>query len=169
MKHKMKGRRLGRSPSHRQALMRNMAATLFAHDQIITTEAKAKELRPFAERLITLAKKAALALESAASLDGEEKRVAKARSLHYRRRLIQLLGGKKRIDVKGTPIDVVGEKLIDEIGPLFKDRPGGYTRIIKRTQRRLGDAAPTAILALVRDPLNQKQSASVAPAVSSEG
>lgn len=171
MKHRMKGRRLGRSPSHRTALMRNMAARLFAHGKIITTEAKAKELRPFAEKVITVAKKAALELEKSQAESGEEQRAARARSLHHRRRLIQLLGGKKRLDVQGTPVDIVGEKLIDELGPRYKDRPGGYTRIIKRTQRRLGDAAPTAILALVTEPMGESQGEAtepVAPQVSSE-
>lgn len=153
----MKGRRLGRSPSHLLAMKRNMATRLFAHGQIVTTLAKAKELRPFAEKLITLAKKAAIELDAAQAATGEDARAARARALHYRRRLIQELGGKKIVEVKGVSVNVIGEKLIDEYGPRYRDRPGGYTRIIKRTTRRLGDAAPTAILALVGEVIERKE------------
>ena len=119
MRHMKSGRKLGRNASHRAAMKKNMAASLFEHESIITTVAKAKELRPFAERLITLAKK---------------------NTLHNNRLVVARLGSRK-----------MATKLFEVIGPRFADRPGGYTRIIKRMQPRLGDAGPTAILELVKE------------------
>ena len=193
MRHRIKGRRLGRSPSHLTSLKRNLACQLFAHERITTTLAKAKELRPFAERLITLAKKGASHLEAASAAEGEESRIAKAGALHARRRLNQLLGvgGKKKkrksgglesIDLRGQgrgfivikknqsddgeKINIV-DKLLNEIGPRFADRPGGYTRIIRRSARRLGDAARTAFIELLGATEETKKPPSVpAPTVS---
>lgn len=98
--------------------MRNLARALFQHGRIITTVAKAKEVRPFVEKLITLAKKG---------------------SLHARRVALSRLPDKEAVS-----------KLFSEIGPRFQDRPGGYTRIIKRHEVRLGDAGPTAFLELLK-------------------
>lgn len=118
MRHLKAGRKLGRNASHRTALMRNLARALFQHGRIITTVAKAKEMRPFVEKLITLAKKG---------------------SLHARRIALSKLPDKEAV-----------AKLFSEIGPRFQDRPGGYTRIIKRHERRLGDAGPTAFIELLK-------------------
>src|SRR5438128_1625186 len=118
MRHLKAGRKLGRNASHRLALMRNLARALFEHNRIITTVEKAKEARPFVEKLITLAKKG---------------------TLHARRLALQRLPDRKIV-----------EKLFDEIGPRFHDRPGGYTRIIKRHERRLGDGGKTAFLELLK-------------------
>lgn len=115
MRHNLKGRRLGRTTSHRKALLRNMARSIFIHGKITTTEAKAKEARGFIEKLITLGKK------------GE---------LTSRRRALQILPDK----------DVV--KLIWGLAETYKDRPGGYTRVIKLGNRK-GDGAPMAVLELV--------------------
>src|SRR5260370_15115144 len=112
------GRKLGRNASHRLALMRNLARALFEHERIITTVEKAKEARPFVEKLITLAKKG---------------------TLHARRLALQRLPDPKTVD-----------KLFKEYGPRFQDRPGRYTRIIKRHERRLGDAGKTAFLELLK-------------------
>ncbi|MGL4465149.1 MAG: 50S ribosomal protein L17 [Planctomycetia bacterium] len=148
MRHLVHGRTLGRKPPHQLALRRNMACALFTHERIITTNAKAKELRPYAERLITIAKRAAAAAELGAG-ETPEAKTEKLRSLHYRRKLMQELGGKKIFTLAdGSEVDVVA-KLVKEIGPRFKARPGGYCRIIKRTERRLGDAAPTAFIELL--------------------
>ena len=116
MRHQNSGRKLNRNSSHRQAMFRNMATSLFRHEQIRTTLPKAKELRRVAEPLITLAKTASVA----------NRRLAFAR-LRDR--------------------TVVG-KLFNDLGIRFKDRPGGYLRILK-SGFRPGDKAPMAIVQLV--------------------
>ena len=132
MRHLRSGRKLNRSASHRRALMRNLTCALVEHERIITTVAKAKEVRPFAEKLITLAKRG---------------------TLHARRLVLARLGNQK---------DAV-KKLFAEIGPRYKDRPGGYTRIIKRPQNRLGDGGPTAFIELIPEGETKPESAA-APA-----
>ena len=116
MRHRNSGRKLGRTASHRTALFRNMATSLFRHERIETTDAKAKELRSFAEKLITLAKRG---------------------DLHARRQAYQ--------DIRDQEVLA---KLFGDIGPRFKARNGGYTRIIKSRIRR-GDNAPISIIELV--------------------
>ncbi len=116
MRHRKSGRHLNRTSSHRTAMMRNMAASLFRHEQIKTTVPKAKELRRFAEPLITLAKEPTVA----------NRRLAFARLRD--REMVQ--------------------KLFDTLGERYKDRPGGYTRILK-CGFRPGDAAPMAYVQLV--------------------
>jgi large subunit ribosomal protein L17 len=137
MRHLKAGRKLGRNASHRLALMRNLALALFRHERIITTVAKAKEARPFVEKLITLAKRG---------------------DLHARRLVLQRLGAPANAVVRPPdPPEDEGDlrkvivKLFTEIADRFKDRPGGYTRIIKRHERRLGDAGPTAFLELLKE------------------
>ena len=93
------------------------------------------------------------------------KRQARVRALHYRRLLMQRLGGKKLIVVKSDEINVI-DKLLNEIGPRFRDWPGGYTRILKQTERRLGDAAPTAIIELLSASDASEAPAAPAPTVS---
>lgn len=131
MRHKVAGRKLGRTKEHRLAMRRNLVASLFQHETISTTVEKAKEVKPFAEKLITLAKKG---------------------TLPARRRAISLLGNRDIVDFedgqevkKGT---VIG-KLFSELGPRYLDRPGGYTRIIKLSLRRLGDNGQLVLLQLV--------------------
>jgi large subunit ribosomal protein L17 len=116
MRHLNSGRKLGRTSEHRTALFRNMATSLFRHERIETTDAKAKELRSFAEKLITLAKRG---------------------DLHARRQAYQ--------DIRDQEVLA---KLFGDIGPRFKARNGGYTRIIKSRIRR-GDNAPISIIELV--------------------
>ncbi len=123
MRHKIAGRKLGRTSSHRKAMFGNMANSLFLHEQIKTTLPKAKELRRFAEPLITLSKTASVA----------NRRLAFA-----------------RLRNRAT----VG-KLFDELGPRFKQRPGGYLRILK-CGFRAGDNAPMAYVQLVDRPLGEK-------------
>jgi len=132
MRHRIAGRKLNRTSSHRLAMRRNLASALFEHETISTTLEKAKEVRRFAEKLITLAKKGNLAA---------------------RRRVIALLQDRPiyeeeedgKVVKKGT---VIG-KLFTEIGPRYLDRPGGYTRIIKLSKRRLGDNGRLVLLQLV--------------------
>lgn len=116
MRHKKSGRSLNRTSSHRKAMFSNMANSLFLHEQIRTTVPKAKELRRFAEPLITLSKTVSVA----------NRRLAFA---------------------KLRDRDMVG-KLFNELGPHFKDRPGGYLRILK-CGFRPGDNAPMAYIQLV--------------------
>ena len=123
MRHGRKIKRLGRPSAARRALLRSMATSLFQHGRIITTLPKAKGLRPFAERLITRAKKGVV--ESKSGL------------LHAKRLVMGALFDR----------DVVA-KLFTEIAPKYKDRNGGYTRIM-RLGRRLGDNATQAIIELV--------------------
>jgi large subunit ribosomal protein L17 len=132
-------------------MLRNMAVSLFAHERIETTIAKAKELRPMAEKLITIAKYGATALASAGDKTEEEKK-ARALALNHRRQLMAQLGGKKFVIVKedGKDVEVnVIDKLLLDIGPRFKERAGGYTRVVKLATRRQGDAAETAIIQLL--------------------
>src|SRR5438445_734329 len=154
MRHRKAGRKLGRSASHRLALKRNLARALFEHERIITTVAKAKEVRPFVEKLITLAKKG---------------------TLHARRLVAARLGPMADAEVKPGDEDDADHrpvlvKLFAEIGPRFADRPGGYTRILKRHERRLGDAGHTAFIELLKEGEKKKERtrAPAAPRVEEE-
>ena len=128
MRHRKSHRKLNRTPSHRKALLANMAAALIQHERIRTTEAKAKELRPFVEKLITKAKRTHV--RSSSDADGI------AAGVHQRRLVARTIPDRAL--------------LFDEIGPRYAERPGGYTRVIK-LGRRLGDNAPQAFIELVRD------------------
>ena len=116
MRHLKSGRKLNRTSSHRWALMRNMVTALLRDEKIRTTDPKAKELRRWADRVITLGKQG---------------------TLHARRQVLAIVQDK-----------AVARKLFDTIAPRFKERPGGYTRIIKIGWRR-GDAAPVSLIELV--------------------
>lgn len=138
MRHRVLGRRLGRNTAQRKALRRNMVADLIAHEQVITTEAKARMLRPVAEKVITLAKRG-LAKGPEASVHA--RRLAATRLIRFRE-----TGDEEG---KVQDIDVV-KKLFDEIAPRYADRPGGYTRMIKMG-RRPGDNAEMAMVMLVEE------------------
>src|SRR6187549_1205152 len=125
MRHRVSHRKLGRVTEHRIALLRNQAEALIRHERIETTIPKAKELRPFVERLITIAKR---------GIAGGENN---GKSLHARRLVLR--------DIQNR--DVVG-KLFDTIAPRFETRPGGYTRILRLGYRR-GDSAEVAQIELV--------------------
>lgn len=125
MRHRVSHRKLGRVTEHRIAMLRNQATALIRHERIETTVPKAKELRPFVERIITLAKRGLAAGE------------ANGKSLHARRLILR--------DIQDR--DVVG-KLFDTIAPRFEGRPGGYTRILRIGFRR-GDSAEVAQIELV--------------------
>lgn len=166
MRHRNAGRTLGRNASHRTALFRNLSRALITHESIRTSNAKAKELRPIVEKLITLAKKAALVDDSPAG---------KAKALHYRRQAMAALGpihGTGIYDKNDEPAtektaDTVLKKLFNVIGPRFKDRPGGYTRILKLHYRRLGDATEVSVIELLKEgetKVKAKQSSAPAPA-----
>ena len=125
MRHRVAHRKLGRVTEHRIALLRNQATALIRHERIETTVPKAKELRPFVERLITIAKRGLAAGDTNAKL------------LNARRMVL--------VDIQDRA--VVG-KLFDDIAPRFESRPGGYTRILRLGFRR-GDGADVAQVELV--------------------
>ena len=164
MRHRKAGRHLGRSSGHRRALYRNLMTELFRHERIKTTEAKARAVRPLAERLVTKARKARAerVVELAKQRDmrklsawfnakradqlvaladqGDEEaleQMAQQVALHARRQVLSVLNDKD-----------VAHKLVEEIAPRFEDRPGGYTRMFKLGMRQ-GDAAKMALLELV--------------------
>ncbi|CCG07873.1 50S ribosomal protein L17 [Pararhodospirillum photometricum] len=120
MRHRLSGRKLGRTSSERKALFAGLSVALIKHEQIKTTLPKAKELRPVVEKLITLGKKG---------------------TLHHRRQAFALLRDNDQV-----------AKLFSVLAERYKDRNGGYTRVLK-AGFRYGDAAPMAIIELVdRDP-----------------
>lgn len=154
MRHRKRGRKLGRDTDHRKALKRNLINQLLTHERIVTTEAKAKEMRPHAEKIITLARKAYAAMESASS--EEQRKQAEQRQLHYIRLAISRIGKQKLYDREGDPVATANDrhrtviqKLFEDLGPRMANRPGGYTRILKLPNVRLGDAAPQVIWELV--------------------
>ncbi len=164
MRHGKAGRHLGRDSGQRRALYRNLMTELFRHERIKTTEAKARAVRPLAEKLVTKARKARAdrVVELAKQRDvkklsawynakradqlialadqGEEdslEKMAEQMALHARRQVLAVLHDKD-----------VAHKLVEEIAPRFEDRPGGYTRMFKLGMRQ-GDAAKMALLELV--------------------
>ena len=171
MRHRKKGRVLGRNPSHRRALYRNLASALFLTEgefsdldqnapkvpgRIITTLAKAKEIRPMVERCISIAKRSIPAAEAAEKLGTTAERgssewkkwresaqykewvAARAPVVTARRRVLRLLGDKKATKI-----------VFDVVAPRFVDRPGGYTRVARLAKPRLGDAGTRAMLEFV--------------------
>jgi large subunit ribosomal protein L17 len=119
VRHRKKGRQLGRQTKHRWALFRSLVTSLLEHERIETTEAKAKEVRGFTDRMITLGKEG---------------------TLPARRRALTFIRSK-----------AVVSKLFSDVAGRFKDRSGGYTRMIK-TRRRIGDAAKMVAIELVTRP-----------------
>ena len=136
MRHLVHTAKLNRNCGHRKAMLVNLACSLIEHESIQTTTIRAKELRRFVERLITMAK-----------AGGDHKR--------------RLAYAKLKIN---TPSEfaqtkkLVLKKLFDELGPRFADRPGGYTRIIHMPARR-GDSAPMCLIQLVNEPVKAKKAA----------
>ncbi|MDP6853335.1 MAG: 50S ribosomal protein L17 [Candidatus Marinimicrobia bacterium] len=119
MRHQKKGRKLNRTASHRKALMSNLASSLVIHKKIQTTEAKSKELRGFVERLVTYAKRD---------------------DVHGRRLIQKRILGKRSKEIANI--------LIHDIAPVYKDRNGGYTRLIKLDNRK-NDNAPVSLIEFV--------------------
>ncbi len=117
MRHRKDHRKLNRTPSHRRAMLRNMVTSLLEHEQIRTTDAKAKEVRRLAERMITLGKRG---------------------TLHARRQALKTLRSKD-----------VASKVFDNLADRYRDRPGGYTRILKLAEPRPGDNAQMSLVQLI--------------------
>ncbi|QEM67952.1 50S ribosomal protein L17 [Geobacter sp. FeAm09] len=130
MRHNKAGRRLGRKTSHREAMFRNMVTSLLNHEKITTTDAKAKEIRSVAEKMITLGKRG---------------------DLHAQRQAASYIREKS-----------VVTKLFSAIAPRYKDRPGGYTRIIKLGIRQ-GDTAPISLIELVEEEMKTKTAPATPP------
>jgi large subunit ribosomal protein L17 len=116
VRHRKHQGKLGRSSAHRKALLRNLVTSLLDRERIVTTDAKAKQLRRVADRMITLGKRG---------------------SLHARRQALSVIRSKE-----------VTAKVFEELADRFRERPGGYTRVLK-ARRRTGDAAPMSIIELV--------------------
>lgn len=135
MRHRVAYRKLGRVTEHRIAMLRNQATALFRHEHLTTTVPRAKELRPFVERLITIAKRGVS--------DGD----ANGKALHARRLVMHDLQDR----------DVVS-KLFETLAPRFEKRPGGYTRLLRLGFRK-GDAAEIAQVELVGSEFNPKAKA----------
>ena len=125
MRHRVKKKHFDRTKEQRKALFRSLARALILEERITTGVEKAKALRPFIERLVTLAKKA----------QATEDKVQK---LHYRRQALSLLPDKEAV-----------AKLFEDIGPRFSDRNGGYVRIVKLPNPRRGDSAELAVIEFV--------------------
>lgn len=132
MRHRLAHRKLNRSPAHRLAMRRSMVLNLIEHESIITTLPKAKEIKGFAEKLITLARND---------------------TVTARRRAIALLNDRSIADEDSEHKTVVA-KLFKVLGPRFADRPGGYTRIVRLAGRRIGDGSAKVVLQFVDQALS---------------
>jgi len=170
MRHRRKGRVLGRSPKHQRALLRSLATALFLTERdaefdenapkvkgrIITTISKAKEVRPLVEKCVTIARRSLAAQEAAAELASDAERGTQEwKSWRtsdqwnaWNQAIAPAVAARRRC------VQLLGDKqavsiLFDDIAPRFADRPGGYTRIVRLAKPRLGDAGVRAILEFV--------------------
>lgn len=193
MRHRRVGRKLGRNPKHQRALLRNLAISLLMTEKvyddkdstenqpknpgrIITTLEKAKEVRPFVEKCVTLARRAQKHIDEAKQYESHGERNSSqwkawrtsdewkqwnqviAPALALRRRALSLLGNKEAVSI-----------LFDEIGPRFVERDGGYTRILRLAKPRLGDSGTRAILEFVgRSDDRTKKQKSIVPKMDDE-
>ncbi|APZ96209.1 bL17 family ribosomal protein [Fuerstiella marisgermanici] len=189
MRHRVSGRKLGRNASHRKAMFRNMAASLIktvrideddpqrpkVAGRIVTTVPKAKELRPFVEKLVTLARSAAAHESAAAEFESDAEKGTDewktwrssdkwqqwsqqiAPAVALRRRAFSMLRDKDAVSI-----------LFDELAERFADRPGGYTRIVKLPNVRLGDAGAQALIEFVGERDRVKSAKRAAPVVEDE-
>ncbi len=178
MRHRRRGRKLGRNPKHQRALLRNLASALILTERdaedddnapkvkgrIVTTLPKAKEVRPLVERCVTIARRSLKHTEAAADLEpGGERHTEEWRAWRqsdrwhaWNQAIAPALAARRRV------LRLLGDKqavqvLFDEIAPRFADRPGGYTRILKLAHPRLGDAGARAILEFVGKHDRQRQ------------
>ncbi len=131
MRHMVRGRQLSRDTEHRKSLRRSLVQSLFEHGQIRTTLPKAKEVRAMAEKLITMAR------------DG---------SVNSRRRVISILRDRRLVDEEQEFTgQTLVQKLFSDVAPRFADRQGGYTRIIKLSDFRIGDGGSLVLLQLLTE------------------
>ncbi|HUU85037.1 MAG TPA: 50S ribosomal protein L17 [Phycisphaerae bacterium] len=167
MRHRITQRKLNRTSSHRRAMQRNLAQSLFEHGQVRTTLPKAKDLRPFAERLVTLAKKAQTGsltarrqihklLSDRSLVPADHREAYEGMSNVKRAKVLRGAGGRRyRTGEAKGKLAFTGEsiihRLINTVAPKYEDRDGGYTRIIRLPNRRIGDHSELAIIQLVGD------------------
>jgi large subunit ribosomal protein L17 len=131
MRHRLRGRQLSRDTEHRKAMRRNLVQSLFEHGQVRTTLPKAKEVQAMAEKLITL---------------------ARTGTLTARRRAISILQDRRLVDKEQEFTgQTVVQQLFSEVGPKYADRKGGYTRIIKLSDFRIGDGGSVVLLQLLSE------------------
>jgi large subunit ribosomal protein L17 len=131
MAHQRAGTKIGHGQGHRKAIMKGLVRSLLIHEQIKTTEAKAKATKPLAEKIISLGCRAARVL------DQGDTPVNRAQAVHLRRQAFAFIQDNSVI-----------KKVFDDLAPRYKERPGGYTRIVK-LGHRVGDAAPISLIELV--------------------
>ena len=152
MRHLKSGRKLGRNSSHRKAMFRNMVTSLVMEEQIRTTEAKAKELRSIAEKVLTLGRR--VPPSSLEGLEGQALADAKAARVHAIRQARKWVTDRDALD-----------RIFNEYSERFKDRPGGYLRLVK-VGNRIGDNAPLTVVSLIPadEPLTFKEVTKPSPA-----
>ena len=179
MRHRRKGRKLGRNPNHQRALLRNLASALFLTERdaefddnapkvkgrIVTTLHKAKEVRPLVEKCVTIARRSLQHQDAADQLETDADRGSDQwrswrqsdKWQEWNKAIAPVVAARRRA------LRLLGDKqaveiLFDEIGPRFADRDGGYTRVLKLATPRLGDAGAQAILEFVgvNDRVKQK-------------
>ncbi|WP_404304724.1 bL17 family ribosomal protein [Neorhodopirellula lusitana] len=181
MRHRRKGRVLGRSPSHRRALYRNLSSAIFLTERdaslddnapkvpgrIITTLEKAKEIRPLVEKCITLAKKALLAKAESEQYGTDAERGTDAYKAWRKSENWRKWADARApyVNAQRRAVQLMGDReavaiLFDTVAPRFMDRPGGYTRIMRLAKPRLGDGGTRAILEFVGNNDKVKRSAS---------
>src|SRR4051794_1532706 len=141
--HMIRGRQLSRDTEHRKAMRRNLVQSLFEHGKVRTTHPKAKEVKALAEKLITLARR---------------------NDLTSRRRVISILQDRRLVDenqdfIEEGPTRTVVQRLFNEVAPKFADRQGGYTRIIKLSDFRIGDGGDWVLLQLLTEGSTQQPGA----------
>ncbi len=137
MRHLKTGRKLGVSVPHRKAMLRSLTLALIERDAIRTTPARAKELRWYADRVVTLAKRG---------------------DVHSRRQIVKLLGSTQTYSTGENRVRKVLDRLYSSLAPRFKNRPGGYTQLIRLAQRRSGDNAELCVFRYLPDPESEKAS-----------
>mmetsp|Transcript_3823 Transcript_3823/g.10038 ORF Transcript_3823/g.10038 Transcript_3823/m.10038 type:complete len:236 (+) Transcript_3823:330-1037(+) len=140
MKKRIAFRKLNRTSAHKWSMLRNMVSSLIEHERIVTTEAKAKELRHLADQMITLAKKGQ-PISNTSSASGDVAAKTAGELLHHRRRASRVVRGDWNVT-----------KLFEVLGPRYRFREGGYTRVMKLAKRRAGDNAPMAVIEYVDRP-----------------
>jgi large subunit ribosomal protein L17 len=151
MRHRNKKGRLSVSASHHRAMRRNLVGSLFEHGRVVTTVAKAKSFRPFAEKLITLARKG-----NARKAEGTPE--GKAAHLHAFRRAAQLMPHRPAVRI-----------LFSKVAPAAGERQGGYTRIVRLGKARIGDRAPLVLFELVDKPTAPEAAAEAQEAKKGKG